>query len=101
MIGIQRKRVKGWRMPGNCVCVTRPGRYGNPYKAGDRTNSGHLITKEVACYLYEQNLREKYSYDELREFLRPLLGKDLACFCPMGDVCHRDVLIRIVKEIFG
>lgn len=29
---IQRKRTRGWKMPPNTVCVTRPGRWGNPYK---------------------------------------------------------------------
>lgn len=28
---IQRKRVKGWRMPPNTVSVTRPGKFGNPF----------------------------------------------------------------------
>lgn len=28
---IQRKRIKGWKMPPNTVCVTRPGKFGNPF----------------------------------------------------------------------
>lgn len=31
---IQRRRTKGWRKPEGAVCVTRPGAYGNPYRAG-------------------------------------------------------------------
>ncbi|KKK82573.1 hypothetical protein LCGC14_2802060 [marine sediment metagenome] len=30
-IRVQRKRTKGWRMPSNTVCVTRPSRWGNPW----------------------------------------------------------------------
>lgn len=30
-VRIQRKRVKGWRMPPNTVSVTRPGKWGNPF----------------------------------------------------------------------
>lgn len=29
---IQRKRMKGWRMPEGAVCVTRPGPWGNPWE---------------------------------------------------------------------
>jgi hypothetical protein len=28
---IQRKRIKGWRMPENAVYVGRPTRWGNPF----------------------------------------------------------------------
>ena len=30
-VRIQRQRTKGWKMPPNTVCVTRPGKYGNPF----------------------------------------------------------------------
>lgn len=32
-IRIQRKRTKGWKMPPNTVSVTRPGKWGNPFRA--------------------------------------------------------------------
>ncbi len=31
---IQRKRIKGWRMPENTVSVCRPGKWGNPFPVG-------------------------------------------------------------------
>lgn len=31
---VQRKRVKGWRMPENTVSVCRPGPWGNPFIVG-------------------------------------------------------------------
>ena len=30
-IRIQRKRTKGYKLPPDTVCVTRPGKYGNPF----------------------------------------------------------------------
>jgi len=33
---IQRRRTKGWKMPENTVCVTRPGMFGNPFKTKNR-----------------------------------------------------------------
>jgi len=32
---IQRRRVKGWRMPDGAISVTRPGLFGNPFR-GER-----------------------------------------------------------------
>jgi hypothetical protein len=29
---IQRKRTKGWKIPDNTVSITRPGKWGNPFK---------------------------------------------------------------------
>lgn len=31
---IQRRRTKGWRMPPNTICITRPGPWGNPFVVG-------------------------------------------------------------------
>lgn len=39
-VRIQLSRVKGWRMPENTVKVTRPGRYGNPFRASDTAKDG-------------------------------------------------------------
>ncbi|MGW0821794.1 DUF4326 domain-containing protein [Streptomyces sp. NPDC002845] len=33
---IQRRRVSGWRKPDNCVIVSRPSRFGNPFTVGAR-----------------------------------------------------------------
>jgi hypothetical protein len=33
--------------------------------------------------------------------LTPLLGHDLACWCPLDTACHGDVLIEFIKEKYG
>lgn len=33
-IGIQLRRTKGWRLPPNTVVVSRPSKWGNPFKKG-------------------------------------------------------------------
>lgn len=33
-VRIQRRRVKGWRMPRGAVYVGRPSKWGNPYRIG-------------------------------------------------------------------
>lgn len=83
---IQRKRVKGWRMPPNAIYVGRPTKWGNPFKIGVDGNREQVIKK------YEAWLDEKLKEDP--KFLAPLYGKDLVCWCPLNLPCHADVIIR-------
>jgi hypothetical protein len=103
-IGIQRQRIKGWRMPENTKCVTRPGIWGNPFEVTE------LITQKKAVELFEECLLNNhmayYYFDELKatevynhfkyisENLGSLKGYNLACFCKLDSDCHRDVLLK-------
>jgi hypothetical protein len=94
-IGIQRKRIKGWRMPPNTVSVCRPGLWGNPYKFGPNEYYKNARTSIIR---YERDLIILTLRDKTG---RPLLhrtgelkGKNLACFCPIGSPCHRDILLK-------
>jgi hypothetical protein len=80
---IQRKRTKGWRMPANAVSVTRPGKWGNPYTVEE-------YGREQAIRLYREWLIGK-DLSELR-------GKDLACYCVLGEPCHADVLLELANR---
>ena len=78
----------------NCA---RPSRYGNPVKIGAVIKSGPLkgqkITREEAIREFETS----YLPDMVRvdpEFLKPLRGKNLACFCGLDEKCHVDILLR-------
>lgn len=110
-VRVQRKRVKGWRMPVNTVSVTRPGRWGNPFKIGDYIKVGngvngwqwiralnekyaddsytHIETVEQCIELYR-----KYITNYPPKDLHDLKGKNLACFCPLDKPCHADVLLE-------
>ncbi len=82
-------------MPENAVSVTRPGRFGNPFKADYGT--------PMQCVLaFEAYVRENPKLLSLvKSHLR---GKNLACFCPLTYLdgthqpCHADVLLRIANE---
>jgi hypothetical protein len=70
---INRSRRKGWRLPENSVCVTRPARWGNPYVV----TPGHPpaeVVKRFTAYAEARLAQEP-------DWLTPLRGKDLACRC--------------------
>jgi hypothetical protein len=92
---IQRQRRKGWKKPANTVCVTRwrkdhPGRWGNPFAIGKHADRAQVLT-----------LFETYAQDRLAqepEWLEPLRGKDLACWCAEGAACHANILLRLANQ---
>ena len=86
---IQRRRTRGWRMPEDAVYVGRPTRWGNPFR-GERTK---------AIELYRFWLKRRIS--ENPSFLDPLIGKNLACRCPLDRPCHADVILEFLKELGG
>lgn len=87
---IQRKRTKGWRMPANTVSVCRPGKWGNPFRVGPDCDP------EQAVNAFEWWIREQGGKSLLRD-LHELRGKNLACWCPLGEPCHADVLLELAN----
>lgn len=100
---IQRKRAKGWRMPEGAVSVTRPGKWGNPYVVGKRytdeamPENDFICTLEMSLELFENHIKSILLYDD-PDFLAPLKGKDLACWCKEGTPCHADLLLRLANQ---
>lgn len=114
---IQRKRSKDWRMPENTVYVGRPSKFGNPWHVETALKSGlfkaeavpQVVVTEFEAWL----TRETSPNDEhlgywfkpemiaQREYilshLHELHGKNLACWCPVGQPCHADVLLRLAN----
>ena len=91
---IQRKRTKSWRMPQGAVYVGRPTIWGNPFGAGhsrmnaeDRRDAVDLFRKWWLKLLAENIGRP----------LVELRGKDLACWCPLDQPCHADVLLELAN----
>ena len=122
---IQRKRVKGWRMPSNTVSVTRPSVWGNPFVV-TLTNDGFWevdckdknLTNALSEWIWQHTgpLAFKSRADATRFALAMyrawvillvvhgdvdlagLRGKDLACWCREGEPCHADVLLEMAGE---
>lgn len=111
---IQRQLTKGWRLPSNTVCVTRPGPFGNPSTfvgtRGDspeadlsrRRRAVEVFRAYVGPELGPQIALERGLVDaRARLFARlpELRGKNLACWCPLGAPCHADVLLELANGL--
>lgn len=100
-IRIQRRRTKGWRMPEGAVYVGRPTFWGNPFAVGQ----DGVASRQEAVDLFRQYLTtgSAISPDGLVQpwnlgrligvVRRDLAGRDLACWCPLDQPCHADVLL--------
>lgn len=87
---IQRKRTKGWRMPEGAVYVGRPSRWGNPFVIAPSETREEAI-EDYGCWIT--------SIPESLHAVQTLLrGKDLACWCPLDQPCHADVLLEIANS---
>ncbi len=97
---IQRKRSRGWRMPEGAVYVGRPTKYGNRYVIGEPYPfvNDHNCTAEDVVWLFEVELKGMEAMGTLEEFIKPLRGKDLACWCKDGSPCHADVLLKYANR---
>ena len=84
---LQRKRTRGWKTPENAIYVGRPTQWGNPFRPGPK------LTRERMVALYEDYLR-KMPHTKREDFLAPLRGKDLLCWCHLDVPCHADVLLK-------
>lgn len=85
---IQRKRTKGWRMPPNTVYVGRPTKWGNPFKVG-------VCGTVENCF---DAFRITAPYFDVTDDIEELRGKNLACWCKLGEPCHADVLLELANE---
>ncbi|MFA4050644.1 DUF4326 domain-containing protein [Mycobacteroides chelonae] len=157
---IQLHRTKGWRKPEGAIVVSRPSRWGNPFRIGSPsglarvpavnyperdweyegrcTAAGayhpyvsndvaahpkaiatpelsikayvpchvrHMTpTESVECYRayvtgggwpIDWTPRPGFTIDDIRA---ELAGRDLACWCPLGQPCHADVLLEIANS---
>lgn len=106
---VQLSRAKGWRMPPNTVRVARPGKWGNRFRIGDIAEvwGDPGVVKFVpvrdaatAVQLFDQwvTLHLEQHPKIMRPALDELRGKNLACWCRLGEPCHADVLLRLANS---
>jgi hypothetical protein len=86
---IQLSRRRGWRLPTGAVSVARPTRWGNPFVVCETQ------TREQAVDNYRRALLDGRLQNSVERVRRELAGKHLACWCPLAEPCHADVLLAI------
>jgi len=119
---LQRKRMKGFRYPegAKVLTVTRGTVYGNPYRIR-AVNDGQLVCvswsgKYFRSFVGDDAIKRatEHAVDMFREhmhhikdfhpwkysgMMKTVLQSDfIACWCEIGQPCHRDVLIELALE---
>jgi len=93
-------------MPKNTICVDRTSKLGNPFIVGgfgtkQECIDAHriLLTGRVCLSCKSPSLEEqKKYYSYVKENIRKLKGKNMACYCKEGTPCHADVLLEIANS---
>ena len=87
-------------MPPNTRKVDRTTRFGNPFRPG----SPGIPDRRTAVQLFERAFRRgELTRDDPNSPFRPeiiraeLRGKNLACWCPLDEPCHADVLLAVAN----
>lgn len=113
---VQLSRRKGWRKPENTVVVARPSRWGNPVRIVPVHRSGPFDLERDGVGFVGQNTDFEGArrsaaarYRDLltnhphlvrvtvEEIRAELAGKNLACWCPLDQPCHADVLLELAN----
>lgn len=99
-------------MPANTLKVDRSTRWGNPFNL----TAGYLIFDQCGYPIPTERLRTPPGLDRsldlfaaylrglLRldsDFLEPLRGRNLACWCRPDMPCHADLLLRLANFHWG
>lgn len=99
---IQRKRTKGWQMPDGAVYVGRPSKWGNPFVVGKsvtiQLGDPPWVELPIETLAMAVNLYRNWRQLEPPPDLHLLRGRDLACWCPLDQPCHADVLLELANQ---
>ena len=88
-------------MPENTVYVGRPSVWANPFLA-DRTRIHSPKVLQGVMDVYRLHIEHLVEQDP--DFLAPLRGKNLACWCSLSNpkwhrvYCHADVLLEMANK---
>lgn len=95
------RRKGGWRKDHpDAVIVARPSKWGNPFaipgpNRSDRLHAIHCYRQWMGGFVTYSHLPNPPTPEEIIAHLR---GKDLACWCPLDEPCHADVLLKLANE---
>ena len=90
---IRLSRRRGWRKPPGAVVVARPSRWGNPFVIGAAMSRADSVAR------FAHALAAGELGYTATDVVRELAGRDLACWCPLDEPCHADVLLAVANEL--
>lgn len=117
---VQRKRTRGSKLPDGCVCVDRSTGFGNPFPVAKGTSTSMGVTKPIwrvgtwngpamwfkdtkqdavalAVEAYRAWIAQPRQEALQERAMMVLRGHNLACWCPLDQPCHADVLLEIAN----
>ena len=116
---VQLRRTKGWRKPEGAVVVSRPSKWGNPiplvdvscqFPSVDEVGIAQMVVRDFEVLAAKgclgfPNWRHlggrrgpvEWTYPSVHEIRAELAGRDLACWCPLDQPCHADVLLELAN----
>ena len=119
---IQMSRQRPWRHEHpDAVIVARPSKWGNPFRAvreggfqwvedpkgrrwsnlvcsTDREATRlEMVRRSIDLFALHIGPMGNYEPDDIDAWLAPLQGRDLACWCPLSQPCHADVLLELAN----
>jgi hypothetical protein len=109
-------RTKGWRLPAQTICVTRPGKWGNPFRVGHwfKIAPDRPATLPHFALAWEKREGPADGFTRIEnhamavewfsrcvahdpKLFLELRGKNLACWCPPEGPCHGNVLLKLAN----
>jgi hypothetical protein len=86
-------------MPEGAIYVGRPSRWGNPFVRGRKGPwpPETAVANFRGWFATMTFIDTEQTRAVLRELLAPLRGHDLACWCPLDQPCHADVLLELAN----
>jgi hypothetical protein len=89
-------------MPEHTVKVCRPGPWGNPYRVGRFQIEGPYartaeITRADAVRFFRSGILCPDGEAMRARAKKELRGRNLACWCPLDQPCHADVLLEVAN----
>ncbi|WP_040175876.1 DUF4326 domain-containing protein [Phaeobacter piscinae] len=103
---VQMRRDRPWRQDNpEAVIVARPSKWGNPWRVGeiDIPDAKEAVRRFAAAVLGNE-LGPPTAHPEstvgkiITDAPKELRGRDLACWCPLDQPCHADVLLKLAND---
>lgn len=107
------RRKGGWRKDHpDAVIVARPSKFENPFDFRAAAEAGYGDGRAAAVDAFQGWLRgEDWGVPQgqtrasmaarkvvILRALKELRGRDLACWCPLDEPCHADILLEIANK---